>query len=211
MLHAKVVRNYQLTQLESGFRKAQSELSQVVTTMNANGEVFYPISSDACTESIDQFYKYFKVIKKNIKRNDAKPNYKGYIGDTEPYFAIICNSGFQIANGMTIFLSNWTGGDMTGLWYVNVDTNGHLKGPNRWGFDLFTFAISPKYKILKVADKNYRSDTFFELGDGGASRLRCTKNQTVEFRYSGGSCAYWASINKSQDNETKTYWENLPK
>jgi len=78
-------------------------------------------------------------------------NSAGYSVNTAGYYKIITSDGMSWAYGKT--------GSTTPLWsrgWFYVDVNG-LKGPNRWGRDIFTFHVFPSNLGIKP-DGSYYED-----------------------------------------------------
>ena len=85
----------------------------------------------------------------------------------------------------------------TGL--ISIDVNGDKNKPNKLGFDIFTFILTPDGKVKPLGD----------IKDASVINLD-TKYFECSYKtsgvYNGMGCAYWASIDINPDNNKKTYW-----
>ena len=84
--------------------------------------------------------------------------------------------------------------------FIWVDTNGPYKGPNRSGFDLFAFSITPdgRFLPLGVEGSYYPEEGQSKKYDGDESyKCKMPSGQ-------GWSCAYRAMTEKD-------YFKNLPR
>lgn len=76
---------------------------------------------------------------------------------------------------------------------ISVDINGYHKGPNIWGYDLFTFEIlNDSGKLVPSGTKG----TYFE----SSKNSRCSN--TSSDKYNGITCSYHALSDSN-------YWKNL--
>ena len=71
---------------------------------------------------------------------------------------------------------------------ISFDTNGPHKGPNRWGYDIFTFTTA--WNKLCAKEKS-------QTGYG------------VDSDYNGRGCYDYALKDVNPDDKTKGYWESL--
>lgn len=153
---------------------------------------------------IDEFYKNLKIVKK-VRFYPVK-NYSGTKTMTSD------DPGNDYAKALNVLPD----GSSVGVTVVNhkirfwVDVNGPSKAPNRFGFDVFEFWVADASDAI-VPSKTIRVYTEDEL-EGDYSGIRgypCSKssNQTAN----GAGCTYFAWNDINPDDETKTYWDNLPR
>lgn len=109
--------------------------------------------SASATPSEDDFIKYFEVVKDcgascvPNAAGDADPSAicQTYNNGTGASTNILKDYQFLINNGMLVMLYELKG---LSLIYISVDINGHLKKPNVYGKDVFSFQLRP-YNSLK--------------------------------------------------------------
>lgn len=101
-----------------------------------------------------------------------------------------------------------------------VDTNG-LKGPNKFGYDVFYFQISKNNQLLPSSINNSFSSGYAESSgccsftgttDGGL----CDNSENgglAQYGYSdnGSACSRFALMDIFPEDESKSYWKNLPR
>lgn len=123
------------------------------------------------------------------------------------------NGAFVGKNGMIVFSS--------GCWWANgldfvIDTNG-LKGPNKFGYDVFYFQIAKNNQLLPSSINSKFS------GNGSDSAGCCTLagdssgGGMCNSEYFGGSvsdngsaCSRFALMDAYPGDEGRPYWKNLP-
>ena len=99
---------------------------------------------------------------------------------------------FVLSDGMTIFIDN-DGADLQ----ISVDINGYKKKPNRYGYDLFTFALaSSSASYAKGKGKLYPAGHPYTRY---SNQDYCSKTSTDT--RNGISCAYEASKNPNYFKE----------
>jgi prepilin-type N-terminal cleavage/methylation domain-containing protein len=93
---------------------------------------------------------------------------------------------------------------------IFIDTNGPKK-PNKYGHDIFQFAVYKNSNILTslkmtklYTEEELKNSKYPEL-DG----FPCSINSKQ--LSNGAGCSWYALNNINPDDETKTYWDNLPK
>lgn len=123
---------------------------------------------------------YLKCGSGNGKSYDSfvKGSYAHIDADSLSNQSIITNSG------ILIFMGPW------GARGYHIDINGPDRGPNRLGYDLFSFAV----------DKNNGISPYTRFGG-------CFKSDKEH--YQGFTCAKWAISNTCETDTAKTYWECL--
>lgn len=120
---------------------------------------------------LNSYYRKYKSLNGNITENIEGENGFPIILKNRMYISQIKANYYTY--GKTLFYP-----DTKGIVTIRVDVNG-IKGPNRYGYDVFFFTVDPE------AGLNFKStyDT--------AEKNNCNKNSNVSDANSGKSCAYW--------------------
>lgn len=206
-----LVKNIRNNQLKVQFEKAYAEMSQAVNMMQKDygdlntGTYYGPetITSQELLPFMRQYFKCASIPKSTLfKANPCgtgKESYQNFNKTTCPYVNLVGGNMIvcQTRNGMLLFARGWNNRGIT----MSVDTNGWGKGPNRWGYDLFSFAITSRNSRLVTAGG--KSPT------SAISYYPCTASTGSEERYNGAGCSYYALINQDPDNPAQGYWDNL--
>lgn len=216
MTFPTVINNARNRQLEAQFKKAYSMLYQAVILMsNENPQLWQNYCGDGQYDSdyrfITDFSKQFKVLKLYDEETPIlttlgykqKKFYRSQNGKFDFNNDSHNNGAFVTTNGMIIFSS--------GCWWEHsldfvVDTNG-LKGPNKFGFDVFYFQISKNDQLLpsnmNETFTNYHSyNDYCCAFDGNIGKCIIRDN--------GAACSRFAIMDRFPGDETKSYWKNLP-
>ena len=214
---------YQKKALETQFKAAYSLINQAVlmvkqeTGSNSlyNDYVVYSPEKGYYkrNEFIKEFYKHIHttngVVPNNIQYSIYSDGHvKRYTNGQSFTFT---TPDKVLANGMTIKAN--INGDLDEKHIIFcVDING-IKPPNRMGHDLFMFIIDSSDKV--VGRKQLQKYTEEELGDlssGGINNLLglpCSKYSKQSAN--GIGCTWYAVNNVCPDDNTKGYWECLPR
>ena len=220
-----VIHQYRKKALETQFKTAYSFINQALvmtkqdlgsnslfddyTVYNSKQDYVY------ANEFVNAFYKRLKVVgNATLKSTDysiySDGNVKRYTNGKEFVFT---TPDKLLENGMTIRAS--VGGNYDGSKHIGVvvDINGN-KGPNRSGHDLFIFKIKDSSDKL-IGSKKIRDYTEDELGDlssGGINNLLGMPCSRYSKQSANGEGCTWYAINDiCPDDETKGYWECLPR
>ena len=219
-----VIHQYRKKALETQFKTAYSFINQAIvmtkqdlgsnslfddyTVYNSEQDYVY------ANEFKNAFYKRLKVVgNATLKSTDysiySDGNVKRYTNHKEFTFE---TPEKLLENGMTLYA--FVAGTLDGRHIgIVVDINGN-KGPNRMGHDLFTFKIKDSSDKL-IGSKKIRDYTEDELGDlssGGINNLLgmpCSRYSKQSAN--GVGCTWYAINNICPDDETKGYWECLPR
>lgn len=156
------------------------------------------MDESVASEHIDALAKYIngRVCSGHYKKCTGGQTYKILDGTSGAHIDpdAYTKKTILLNNGMTL----WRG-DLN--WAPNryyIDINGTGKGPNKLGYDLFTFRIDQNNKLSP--EKN------------SGSINRCSFIQSAHSKnYLGFGCAYYAAIDQNPDDETKTYWKDFLK
>ena len=202
-----LIQNKHNRELETALKKNYSVIQNALQLMSyEEGQV---INKDAArpvdgVHFYERFIKYFKTAKdckaydcvpsENIENEDGSVDtyrtkrYRNWNNTTYMRGSFLDDGQFMLGDGSMIYIEN---DSRTDYILISVDVNGLLKGPNRWGQDLFTFEIMKNGKLLPSGAEG----TTYE------GRL-CSKTSTSE--YNGIGCTYAALTDKN-------FWKNLPK
>ena len=209
-----LINNTKHKELEAALKEGYSILLQGLNRMNA--DLVYPPTPDAYFNPskgsgnfYNEFIKYFKVIydcgvlnpdqtlcfsrNSNISDDINYANdltYKTYTN--KPLNTGIFDDGqFVLANGMLVILENPNTISSSHI-LISIDVNGKKKGPNKLGYDLFTFQLMSDGKLLPIgAEGTKYSD----------EEQYCSKNSNNNVN--GLACAYKALSDPD-------YFKNLP-
>lgn len=204
-------------ELEVGLKKAYSNASQAYLLTksqlgvdNINETYTYYDASNGgyiyANQFIDTFYKNLKVVK-SIQFYSFK-NYNGTrvitqnFGRDYPEAVNILPDGSSI--GVIIVADGSNGG--RNIW-VSFDTNGPYKKPNQYGHDIFKFMIDKSDKLIPVKPVAVDEDVDIEVDELAGRPCSINNNQLSN----GAGCSWFAVNNINPDDETKSYWDNLPK
>ena len=154
----------------------------------------------------DTFYKNLKVVKKisfyPYKNYNGSRNITTNIGADYPEAVNILPDGSSI--GVIIVADGINGGK--NIW-ISFDTNGPYKKPNRYGHDIFKFMIDASDKLIPVKNIKVSDGVDIEVNEL-AGRPCSIKNKQLS---NGAGCSWYAINDINPYDETKTYWDNLPK
>ena len=215
---------YQKKSLETQFEAAYSLINQAIlmvkqeTGSNSlyNDYAVYSPEKDYYKrdEFIKEFYKHVhatnEVVPNDIEYSIYSDGHiKRYADNTSFSFA---TPDKILANGMTMYVNIAASLDGKYIGFY-VDING-VKPPNRMGHDLFSFKIKSSDDKL-IGSKQSRKYTDEELGDlssGGINNLLgmpCSKYSKQSAN--GEGCTWYAINDVCPDDNTKGYWECLPR
>lgn len=217
-------------QLQAQFNTAHSLLSQAVYTvagqkgpgLNALYATFTEKNEEKGEEGgyknkdeiTNLLYKQLKTDGRCSYNVSEIQNYNG----TKSGNAVYIDRGtkapdIRLANGMcvnvTICANNIN---------ISIDTNG-TKKPNKLGHDIFFFDIDssdqlhPKHSGKLLSDEELAEKVKEDIA--GTTNISSQANDPCSANSKQGGnglgCAYWALSNKNPDDNSKTYWDNLPK
>lgn len=210
-----VVNKYQAKVLETGFKKSYANLQNayIMTKANlgvSNLRAAYAtvLNNDGVLPYKDEFMNEFKRNIKTIKTVKVYP-FKTYAGR---YVTSISHNS-DLPQALNILPDGSSIGNIlhAGLIEFWVDTNGPYKGPNRYGFDMFYFRVddsSDKVKPVKQTKKYTEEELEDEIYPTFAG-YPCSASSNQELN--GIGCSWYAMNDINPDDETKSYWDNLPK
>lgn len=211
-----LVNKYQAKVLETGFKKSYANLQNAYMLTKASLGVpnlrdtygYYDKDNGGyiySTEFYNELKKQLKVVKVvnfyPVKNYNGTKTMTSNPGMDMPLALNILpdgsSFGFHLNNGMRFR-----------FW---VDTNGPYKGPNRYGFDIFEFQVSdssdklkPMKPTRKYTEEELENETFLDIRG-----YPCDSQSTQGAN--GVGCAWFAMNDINPDDESKSYWANLPK
>ena len=181
-----LITEYKAMVLETQFKKAYSIISHAYKMAQADDETYLTRNSSLYPKlpSPNVFKKYFKNVKEVITKQVNCQNklrnlgYKDLSGQNpNSQFLWFVDDGYMMLEDGTVYF--WENANNNTQSYLSVDINGYKKGPNKWGQDLFTFALS--------------YDGFIGVGKSSGYQCQLKKNTT----YNGLGCSYWALNDKN--------------
>ena len=207
---------YRHKELQVGLQKAYSNVSQAYLLTKSQLGVdnihktytYYDASKGGYIYSndfINAFYKNLKVVKtitaqSYLNFNNTNKTTPSSCGTSCPHITKILPDG----SGIGAFVNSAT-------IYLYVDTNGPYKGPNRMGFDAFSFYVTTKDKIMPIKS----GDQYGTCDEDGEGSDACTMSYpcsaTLKQAANGMGCAWFAINDISPVDEKYSYWDNLPK
>jgi prepilin-type N-terminal cleavage/methylation domain-containing protein len=209
-----VIRKYEIKSLESSFKTTYSILSQMTMFMKSEDSGIK--TEVAVRDLFPKYLKYDKIYTSNT-RSLGVLGYKtsGFrTVDNQTYFnpeghgggAIILNNGSILIPSKRSASNSYSGINWftsTNLNFV-VDTNG-TKRPNRLGYDVFYFQITPQYELLPSNQKEFEGHN-----SRGAKCCNFSDYSTCISTDNGVSCSYYALKDTNPKDNTKSYWQSLP-
>ena len=210
-------RQYRAVQLETAFKKAYSEMASISKFLVAEHETsdLYSVlySADVGTSTKKGFAKSIETYYKNINnapqraiadkiydRNGKIMYYRNFSNTANVTSGILDDGGYELMDGRALWFE---GGFSNKPFMITYDINGIDAGPNRYGYDLFSF-------ILDINGVFYPAGTKY-LDDSGLSYQHCSKtviegttgcSPTASGGCNGIGCA-------SQAVAKHTYFRNL--
>ena len=128
----------------------------------------------------------------NINRkcgNDGGSKWKNLTGANFIHLgAISAEKSFMLNDGTCILVANYH-------WFI-VDINGPKKGPNRVGYDIHTFKITPDNNVKPVPE-----------GDHDTRICTLSSKESTDI-YLGYGCTPYAVMNKNPDGDGD-YWHDF--
>lgn len=183
-------------ELETGFKKGYSSISQAISRMEVDYLSVKP-SHFQRVSFYPAFKKYFNIVTdcglSGCQAKDGNAEIKDYSNYslsgrlTTSYFD---DGQFITADGMLFMIEN---PNYEGHYpiFITVDVNGK-RPPNAWGHDLFTFQLTDSGELLPMGAEG---TNFTDLS------TYCSKTSSDPLN--GIACAQQAIVNKE-------YWKNLP-
>ena len=218
----QLIKNYQAKVLETGFKKAYSNLSKAyLMTQQELGvtnlrQAFATYDSDLGKYPLEDEFK--RIFYKNLGAGQEAENYliKNY-NNTQEFYTVGINTlhGWQYLRPLKMLPDGSSVGVAIGggLIHFHVDTNGPYQGPNRLGFDIFTFGVIDNQDTIKPfkMTKLLTDEELEELDDVYAECAGNPCSISSNQKYNGYGCSYYAMNDINPDDNKSGYWKNLPK
>ena len=200
------------------FDTAYSLLTKTIADMDADNVPILPANYTASQSLYPQLKKYSRVAIDCGNYSSGKnasvcigtgggdtsgnaDNYKIYNkkSNTKIYISRLDDGGFVLNNGMMVAIENPAlstskidGVDVLAPLLISVDINGKNRNPNRWGWDLFTFALTDEGILPFGAPATHPT-----YSKNPASYCNPNGNGTEN----GITCAYYAATNRDYFKE----------
>lgn len=199
-----VINDTKNKELEVGFKKGYSIISQAVMRMQSEEGMIANTNNYGMGKFVPVFIKYFNGGKdcglhgcesyeweSSDIDNQLSQNYQIFSKKRYAGSGYFDEGQYIMSDSMFLMIENNSAAGNSIL--ISIDVNGFYKKPNVWGYDLFTFQIDQESgKVLPM----------------GAPGTRWTNHATYcsttsDNRVNGASCAYKAFTEKD-------YFKNLP-
>lgn len=224
MTFPQLIKNYQAKVYETAFKKAYSNLSKAYLMTQQELGVTNLRKAYATYDNVNKVYPQSKVFRDTFYKN------LGVVNIAENYIVTNYNKSATFYTGNSKDSNDdyeYTGaprplrilpdGSSVGVVinssqiFFDVDTNGPYQKPNRYGFDIFTFAVLDDQDVIKPLQMS-KLYTEEELEDAkwptvAGSPCSVKSNQQAN----GVGCSYYAMNDINPDDNKSGYWKNLPK
>ena len=198
--------------LQTQFKKAYNMISVALVKMKADYSIdnlhrefviYNPSTSYyRSNEFKEMFYKTIgadRVIPLyKVKNYNLTKDYEYFYVDY-PTPIHVLNNGVSVETLIT-----------SGHILIAVDINGYQKGPNAYGHDIFRFDLDTNDALRPCKmTRSYTEEELENLPYPEQAGYPCSINSKQ--RGNGIGCAWYAFENINPDDNSKTYWDNLPK
>ena len=169
------------SELKAGFNKALSVSSQVIQKMKHElGDIIYDPENDTAVGFRNKFMKYLVVTCDNNCVNPNKYKNHANLSDSKMQNVLNSNTCFITQDGMVFWIMQ---GNPSNQLFVTIDVNGHHKGPNKWGYDTFTFYIPWDSQILKPCTETEPYGSSCDKTASSLNGLKCSGKAIAEKDY----------------------------
>ena len=223
-----LISDYSHKELETRFKKSYSILWNVHTRMVNDYDGVYRnfilsnnnTSGDTTNilnlkyKQIEAFGKYFNGANLcdysnayvSCSTGGVSVSYLTYDGKREAWFIgdAVTDKCIITSDGMAFFFGNITYRNAR----IYIDTNGPSKKPNRLGFDLFAFDIDSDDRIVPA--QNVGTGVKDDDGNPISATNTCSL-MNASNPYNGFGCSKYALADINPDDDSKNYWNSLPK
>lgn len=119
----------------------------------------------------------------NLNTMNSMKLYKKYNNSSIGYHSWFDDCQFILKDGMFVMIQQEPAIDGQ---FIFVDVNGYKKGPNRMGFDLFTFEVTKDNKLLPMGADGTKADTL--CSNILTANVACTTNNALYDEH------YWKNL-----------------
>ena len=206
----QLIKNYQHKVLQTQFKKAYTKIQEAyLLTLNELGVSNLSKEIASCSVQTVMGPEFNATFHRNLRYKTKAKDYRIYnytknkfwerrtgTGSPMPVYVLEDGSSYvAFINSCTIFLE--------------FDSNGPYTGPNRYGFDVFTFRVANDGVAPIKSGKLYTEEELKNQPWPENAGNPCTiKSKQAT---NGIGCSYYAINDISPDDNSKTYWKNLPK
>lgn len=208
-----MIADHRIEVLKSEFKKTYSELQQInlmfikdeglnmceYNWMLVDSGVASMTAAVETTEKLMSYYQGESEDLHNKFNNDVKTLTGGY---ADKY---MFDDGNMWNLTRKTFYVEYGKAEYNKCMVITVDVNGYYKKPNQLGVDMFSFRPTKDGRLIPLGNPNTSSDG--ANGSGGFTECSMTSNS----EQNGMGCAYWASIDVSPADSSKSYWKDFIK
>ena len=151
-----IQKSYKATLLQTEFKRVQYEVNQLALFIRNDYKIndvykkFFSKDINVAHENglqtvVEKYYEKINnepqkhIVGKTYDRNGKQIFYKNFSNTSEMNTRILDDGGFELKDGRAIWLE---GGFRNVRFMITYDINGIDAGPNRYGYDLFSFILS---------------------------------------------------------------------
>jgi prepilin-type N-terminal cleavage/methylation domain-containing protein len=161
-----LITQYKRIVLENQFKKAYSELNQVIKLWQDDEEDIYGTYYHAWdgngTELRNAFYKYLKgsYLPKNVSSHPYYTSAKNSTTRVHYCPSSCCGNFVNSQAFMTVSNITYYACSRDGVINFAFDINGYEKGPNKWGIDYFDVELTSEDKLRATSIK-YHCNAYY--------------------------------------------------
>lgn len=209
-----MISKFKILEYETAFKKAQSDVAKMAQMMKydlettdlygglALGDSTYS-TEHGFAKSIEKYLKKTNNLKQihvpnHIYDNNGKElYYKNHSNSTNINAGILDDGGYGLIDGRTLWFDGgyFDAGNPPKRFMISFDINGTDQGPNRYGYDLFSFILDVNGEFFPAGTKG--------INDTGLIYQHCDKattenpsqscSKTATNNCNGIGCAYQAA------------------
>lgn len=207
----QLIKNYQHKVLQTQFQKAYAKIQEAyLLTLNELG--VSNLSKEiiaACSVQTKFGPEFNAAFHRNLRYKTKAKDYRIYNYTKNKFWEHRKGSGYPMPVYVLGDGSSYVAFVNSCIIFLEFDSNGPYKGPNRYGFDVFTFKVSNDGVVPIKSGKLYTEEELEnEIWPEYAGQPCSVKSKQAS---NGIGCSYYALNDISPDNNSKTYWKNLPK
>jgi len=219
-----LISKYQRSHFQAGFKKSYSEIQHAARMLEAEtgGDVYSLAVNEHGMAGLGG------EIAKHLKKSQVSPNfinsvikdrhnrtvtYKTFDGRNTIDSGFFDDGTIFLNDGRTLYFEGgFTYGTPAYVQYALIasyDVNGGEKGPNRYGYDLFSFILIPRQGFFPLGSPEAKPAdyglSYYGSGitDAGVQNLSNSCSSSSTYAYNGSGCAFRAMFESD-------YFSKLP-